>query len=147
MRVDFERMMRLAIVEACESISEGNKGYGAVVARGDQVLGKGHDTAVTDVDPSLHAEVNAIRRAVRTTGDGNLCGAILFSTCEPCPMCSSLGVWSNIISIVFGASMEETAQAGRMRIRIGAKEVVDRSPAIIEVIGGVVSSECRDLYT
>ena len=145
-RVDFAAMMKLAIEEARVSRLEGNKGYGALVVRGHEVLGKAHDTAVTEHDPSRHAETNAIRQAVQTLGDGNLSGAILVSTCEPCPMCSSLAVWANLTSIVYGVSIEETARMGKSRIRVGAKEIVERSPAMVEVIGDVLREECRALY-
>jgi tRNA(Arg) A34 adenosine deaminase TadA len=145
-RVDFERLMRLAIEEASCSRAEGNKGYGAVVVLGDRILVQAHDTAVTAGDPSRHAEVNAIRAATSTLGTGDLCGAILLSTCEPCPMCASLAVWANVSAIIYGASIAETAAAGRTRIRIDAAEVVEKSPALIEVIGGVLHNECLAFY-
>jgi tRNA(Arg) A34 adenosine deaminase TadA len=145
-QVDFEGMLRLAIAEARVSKQEGNKGYGAIVVFGHEILGKAHDTAVAKPDPSLHAEVNAIRQAVQALGEGNLSGAILFSTCEPCPMCSSLAVWANLTTIVYGVSIEETAQMGKSRIRVSAKEIVERSPVMIEVIGDVLWQECRALY-
>jgi len=59
---------------------------------------------------------------------------ILFSTCEPCPMCSSLAVWANLTSIVYGVSIEETVQMGKSRIQVRAKEIVGQSPVMIEVI-------------
>jgi tRNA(Arg) A34 adenosine deaminase TadA len=145
-RVDFQAMMSLALEEARRSKGTGNKGYGAVVALGNRILGQAHDTAATEGDPSLHAEVNAIRQAVRTLDDPNLSGAILFSTCEPCPMCASLAVWANLTTIVYGASIAETAQMGRSRILVSAQEMVDRSPAMVEVIGGVLGEQCRSLY-
>jgi tRNA(adenine34) deaminase len=145
-RVNFEDMLRLAIEEAKLSKRDGNKGYGAVVVLGHAILGQAHDTTVTDRDPSLHAEVNAIRQAVRAQGDGNLSGAILFSTCEPCPMCSSLAVWANLTTIVYGVSIEETAQLGKSRIRVSAQEIIEKSPVMIEVIGNVLRDECRSLY-
>jgi tRNA(Arg) A34 adenosine deaminase TadA len=145
-RVDFEAMMSLALEEAERSKQTGNKGYGAVVALGNRIVGRAHDTAATEGDPSLHAEVNAIRQAVRTLDDPNLSGAILFSTCEPCPMCASLAVWANLTTIVYGASIAETAQMGRARITVSAQEIVDRSPAIVEVMGGVLGEQCRSLY-
>jgi tRNA(adenine34) deaminase len=145
-RVDFVQMMKVAIEEAKRSRQEGNKGYGAVVAFGNQILAQAHDTAATAADPSLHAEVNALREAVRGRGEANLSGAILVSTCEPCPMCSSLAVWANVTSIVYGASIEETARLGKARIRVGAKEIVEKSPVMVEVIEGVLRSECLDLY-
>ena len=144
-RVDFEAMMRLALEEASISRQEGNKGYGAVVVLGHRILSRAHDTAVTQRDPSLHAEVNAVRQAVQALGDSNLSGAILFSTCEPCPMCSSLAVWTNLTTIVYGASLEETAQLGKARIHISANEIVEKSPAMIEIIGGVLREECLEL--
>jgi tRNA(adenine34) deaminase len=145
-RVDFEGMMAISVEEAKISRQEGNKGYGAVVALGNRILGKAHDTAATQGDPSLHAEVNAIRQAVHILGDANLSGAILFSTCEPCPMCSSLAVWANLTTVVYGVSIQETARLGKARILLSAKEIVDRSPVMLEVIGDVLKDECRLLY-
>jgi tRNA(adenine34) deaminase len=145
-RVDFEAMMAIAIEEARISRREGDKGYGAVVALGNRILGQAHDTAATEDDPSLHAEVNAIRQAVHALGDANLSGAVLFSTCEPCPMCSSLAVWANLTTIVYGVSIQETVQMGKARILVSAKEIVEKSPVMLEVIGGVLKEECKQLY-
>jgi tRNA(adenine34) deaminase len=144
--IDFDQMMRLAIEEAHLSKSEGNKGYGAVVVFGNQIVGKAHDTAMTEHDPSLHAEVNAIRQAVKTIGDSNLCGTVLFATCEPCPMCSALAVWANVTTIVYGVSIEETARLGKARILVSAKELIGKSPVMVEVIGNVLKDECKALY-
>jgi tRNA(Arg) A34 adenosine deaminase TadA len=145
-RVDFEGMMAMALEEAKVSKRDGNKGYGAMVAIGNEVIGRAHDTAITEKDPSLHAEVNAIRQAVHTIGDADLSGAVLFSTCEPCPMCSSLAVWSNLTTIVYGVSIQETVEMGRSRIQVSSQEIVERSPVMVEVIGGVLREECLSLY-
>jgi tRNA(Arg) A34 adenosine deaminase TadA len=145
-RVDFEEMTQIAIQEAKQSQRSGNKGYGAVVAAGDQILARAHDTAVTEQDPSCHAEVNAIRAAVHTLGDSNLSGAVLFASCEPCPMCSSLAVWANLSAMVFGASIEKTAAQGRTRIQVAAREIVARSPVQMEISPGVLEKECLELY-
>jgi tRNA(Arg) A34 adenosine deaminase TadA len=145
-RLDFEQMIGLAIEEAKKSKRSGNKGYGAVVVIGKEIFGIAHDTAITRKDPSRHAEFNAIRQAVAKFGDANLCGGVLFSTCEPCPMCSSLAVWANLTTIVYGASIEDTAKYGRSRIRISTNEIVAKSPVMIEVIGNVLKKECEALY-
>lgn len=145
-RVDFERVMRSAIEQAQASRSSGDKGYGAAVVLGERVLACRHDTAASEGDPSLHAEVHAVRDAVRALGSADLSGAVLVSTCEPCPMCASLAVWANLGAVVFGASIEETAALGKARIRIPAQEVIDRSPVRVEVVGGVLGEECLALY-
>ena len=102
-RVDFERVMRSAIEQARASRSSGNKGYGAAVVLGERLLSCRHDTAASEHDPSLHAEVNAVRDAIRALGSTDLSGGT--STCEPCPMCSSLAVWANLTAVVYGASI------------------------------------------
>jgi tRNA(adenine34) deaminase len=145
-RVSFKDQMRLAIEEARQSRREGNKGYGAVAVLGERLLAQGHDTAIREKDPSLHAEMNVLRQAARVLGSGNLSGVVLFSTCEPCPMCASLAVWANISAIVFGASTAETAARGKLRILVPAQEIVSKSSVTIEVISGVLHQECLDLY-
>ena len=145
-RTDFAAYMRIAVQEAQRSRAEGNKGYGAVVVFDHQIVGQAHDTAITERDPSLHAEVNAIRQAVKARNDPDLCGAILFSTCEPCPMCASLAVWANVTTIVYGVSVEEIAQWGHSRIQISASEIIARFPCSIEVIGNILHDECQTLY-
>jgi tRNA(Arg) A34 adenosine deaminase TadA len=145
-RVNVEDRMRLAIEEARQSRREGNKGYGAVAVLGERLLAQGHDTAVVETDPSLHAEMNVLRQAARMLGTGNLSGVVLLSTCEPCPMCAAMAVWSNVSAIVFGASAAETAARGKLRILVSAQEIVSKSPVIIEVISGILHEECLALY-
>ena len=145
-RVSFAAMMRLALEEARTSLAEGNKGYGAVVAKGRQVIAAAHDTAGTTGDPSHHAEMSALRLAVERTGDSNLCGAVLYSTCEPCPMCSGMAVWCNVTSVVHGASIAKTMALGKSRIDVDAATIMERAPALIEVIGGVLEQDCLELY-
>lgn len=145
-RVDFAQMMGRALEEALLSKTEGNKGYGAVVALGNQVIGKAHDTAITEGDPSLHAEMNAIRQAVKALQNPDLSGAVLFSTCEPCPMCTSLAIWANLTTIVYGASIEATIRFGRTRINLSATDIIQRAPVMVEVIGGVLQEACEALY-
>ena len=138
--------MNIAIDEAQYSKMEGNKGYGAVVVYDREILSSAHDTGITENDPSQHAEVNAIRAAVKIKASSNLSGAIIYSTCEPCPMCTSLAVWSNVTTIVFGASIEETSKLGRTRINISSRDIVDKSPTMIEIIGGEKVEQCLKLY-
>jgi guanine deaminase len=101
---------------------------------------------VTEGDPSLHAEMKALRRACREIGTGDLSGVVLLSTCEPCPMCAAMAVWAKVSAIVFGASAAETAALGKARIQVPAREIVERSPERIEVIPGVLHEACLALY-
>ena len=145
-RVDVEGSMREAIAEARLAKAEGNKGYGAVLMMGDRVLARSHDTAVTRGDPSLHAEHTAIREAITRWGSPDLTGALLISTCEPCPMCTGLAVWAGVTTIMFGSSITDTAAMGRSRILVSATEMAERSPRVLDVVGGVLRGECDPLY-
>jgi tRNA(Arg) A34 adenosine deaminase TadA len=60
-------------------------------------------------------------------------------------MCASLAVWANLTTLVYGISIEETAQLGRSRIQISANEIIARSPCFLEVIGNVLHDECKKL--
>jgi guanine deaminase len=146
-RADFQRYMNIAIDEAQKSKVEGNNGYGAVIVYDGKILSRGRDTAIVENDPIMHAEVNAIQSAIKISGGSNLSGAILFSTCEPCPLCTSLAVWSNLTTIVFGASIEETSKLRRTQISISSREIVDKSPVMIEIIDGEMREQCLKLYT
>jgi tRNA(Arg) A34 adenosine deaminase TadA len=144
--IDLDAAMREALDEARRSRKEGNKGYGAVLWYAGKIIASSHDTAGTEKDPSLHAEVNAIRQACNVLGDANLCGAVLISTCEPCPMCASLAVWANVSAMAYGASIEETSALGKARILVPAREIVEKSPVQIEIIPGILRDECLALY-
>ena len=146
-RLDLEALMREAIEEARTAKAEGNKGYGAVLLMGDRVVARAHDSITTDGDPSKHGELKAICQAAATLGSPDLCGALLLSTCEPCPMCAGLAVWANVTTVIYGSSIADTAAMGRTRIMVGAAEIAQRSPFTIEVFGGLLKDDCDSLYT
>ncbi len=147
MRIDFSRMMELAVQEAEMGKEEGSTPGGAVIMLGKDVLAFAHDaTTNADQDPGQHAEALAIYQAVQTAGDSNLSGAILFTTHEPCAACAALAVRANLTSIVFGVALEEALSPEPAVIREGAQAVIERSKVMIEMIGGVLADRCRSLY-
>jgi len=83
--------------------------FGAVVVRDGQVLAATGNSVMRDHDPSAHAEVNAIRAACRKLGSPNIPGAVLYSSCEPCPMCYSTAYWARISKIYYAASWDDYA--------------------------------------
>ena len=145
-RLDLEGLMREAVDGARAAKAQGDKGYGAVLVMGEQVVARAFDTIATDADPSQHGELRAIRQAAAVLGTPDLCGALLLSTCEPCPMCAGLAAWANVTTIVYGSSIPDTAAMGRTRIMVRAAEIAERSPFTVEVIGGVLKEECDRLY-
>ena len=105
--------MREAIRLARLGVSRGDGGpFGAVVVQDGQIVGRGGNRVVADLDPTAHAEVNAIRDAARRLGHFHLTGCAIYTTCEPCPMCLSAAYWARVERIYFAADAADAAAAG-----------------------------------
>jgi tRNA(Arg) A34 adenosine deaminase TadA len=110
---DHEHFMRLAIELARENIKSGEGGpFGAVVVKDGVVVGRGANKVVSEHDPTAHAEVVAIRDACQNLNTFQLDGCIIYSSCEPCPMCLGAVYWSRPDKLFFAASREDAARAG-----------------------------------
>ncbi len=92
---------------------EGEAGpFGAVVVRAGEVVGRGWNRVVEDHDPTAHAEILAIRDAAHRLGTHVLDACVLYSSCEPCPMCLGAIYWARIPRVVYAAAAEDAAAAG-----------------------------------
>lgn len=105
--------LREAIDLAVDNVRTGRGGpFAALVVRNGEVLGQGTNVVTTTNDPTAHAEVVAIRRACDAQGEFQLDGCVLYSTCEPCPMCLSAIYWARIDRVYYAATQDEAAAAG-----------------------------------
>ena len=143
--MDFERFMSSTIDEAKASLREGNNGFGAVIAKDDELIASAHDKEDTEGDSTSHAEMNAIREASKKLGK-KLYGCTLISTHEPCPMCASAIVWSGITEITYGFSIREALAQGRKRMDLPCTEIFSRAEAAVTVHAGILGAECSMLY-
>jgi tRNA(Arg) A34 adenosine deaminase TadA len=137
--------MKIAIDEAKTSLKSGNKGFGAVIIKNDQLIAQARDTVMTDHDPTAHAEVNVIKIASKRLGI-DLSDCTIISTHEPCPMCSTAIIWANISKIVFGVAITDSIKFGRNMINISCSEIVKRSKNSIEIYEGILKHECLNFY-
>ncbi len=86
--------------------------FGAVVTRDGEIIGSGFNTVVSNLDPTAHAEIIAIRTACRTLKTHDLTGCELHTSCEPCPMCLGAIYWARIGKVYYSATREDAAAAG-----------------------------------
>jgi len=86
--------------------------FGAVVARDGVLVARGWNAVTSNLDPTAHAEVLAIRRACRALGTFSLDGCVLYSSCEPCPMCLAAVYWARVDRLVYAANRDDAARAG-----------------------------------
>ena len=107
------RLLRRALKLASDNARSGIGGpFGALIAAGEEIVAEGVNRVTSELDPTAHAEVCAIREACRRLGRFSLQGYSLYSSCEPCPMCLSAIYWARLDALYFVASREDAARAG-----------------------------------
>jgi tRNA(Arg) A34 adenosine deaminase TadA len=105
--------MAQALALACENARLGRGGpFGAIVVHDGKVVGDGWNQVTGTNDPTAHAEVVAIRAAATMLGRFALQGCVLYTSCEPCPMCLAAAYWARVDRIVFAATQDDAAAAG-----------------------------------
>jgi len=137
------RWMQLALREAQRAYDAGDVPVGAVVVRGEHILGRGHNQVERLSDPTAHAEILAITAACATTGQKWLEDATLYVTLEPCAMCAGAAVLSRVERIVFGA-MDEKAGAVSTLYNIPQDTRLNH---YVDVIAGVEEESCSSILT
>src|SRR3990172_8460307 len=133
--------MRIALEEARAGAEAGDVPVGAVVARGEEVLGRAGNARERDQDPTAHAEVLALREAAEALGSWHLEGCTLAVTLEPCAMCAGALVLARVDRLVFGAQDPKAGFAGSLGDLV-------RDPRLnhaVDVTGGVLQEECGEV--
>lgn len=138
-----------AIRLAKQAQSAGELPYGAVVlSPAGVIIGQGNDRVESDSDLTSHAELLAVRDAVRHHGR-SLEGCTLVSNVEPCAMCFSAAWTAGVSRLVFGLSMAELSAArpdSMDEISINATELNERTRRRLEVLGGVLHEDCQAVW-
>ncbi len=86
--------------------------FGVVIVKEGDIVSRGWNKVLSTNDPTAHAEIVAIRSACQKLGTFNLSGCVLYSSCEPCPMCLGAIYWARIDHIVFAAGRADAAAVG-----------------------------------
>ena len=101
-----------AITIATSSVTQGGGPFGAIIVKNNKIIGRGNNQVTLNNDPTAHAEIMAIRDACNTLGEFTLDDCILYSSCEPCPMCMSAIYWARLNRVAFAATQQDAADAG-----------------------------------
>ncbi len=87
--------------------------FGALIAdTNGNIIATGKNEVLKEKDPTMHAEVCAIRNACKKLNTHDLTGYILYTSCYPCPMCMSAAIWSNIKTIYYGNTQKDADKIG-----------------------------------
>jgi tRNA(adenine34) deaminase len=136
-----ERWMRFALDAAHDARARDEVPVGTCVVVNNELLAVAGNRTRTDCDPTAHAEIVALREAARKFANYRLTEAIVYSTIEPCAMCAGALIQARVRLLVYGATDEK---AGAVESHFGICNTNNLNHRV-DVIKGVLESECREL--
>ena len=107
-----ERFAREAIELARQARAAGNHPFGALLVLDGTVVLTAQNTVGTDRDPTAHAETNLVAAAIRQMSSDEIRRSVLYTSCEPCPMCLASAYWARISRIVYSNTRDDAAAIG-----------------------------------
>ena len=144
--------IRIAIETAKESKKKGNLPFGCILVNKDgEVILKGENSINTDNDCLAHAEINLIRKASKIYDYSYLSSCSIYTSDEPCPMCTSAIFWSGIGKLIYGLSKKKYYEiVGRDNpnwvFEMPARELLEKGGRKLEVIGPLLEEEASVLH-
>jgi len=133
--------MQRALELAAQAAAHDEVPVGAVIVRGDDIVGEGHNRPIAAHDPSAHAEIEALRAGALALGSYRLNDSVLYVTLEPCLMCAAAVVHARVRRLVYGAFDPRVGAAGSL---IDAFALPGQNHRV-DVFGGVLEEECGAL--
>lgn len=105
--------MKRAIALSLQGMQDRDGGpFGAVIVKDGEIIAEGNNQVTSQNDPTMHAEVVAIRCACEKLGTFDLTGCVLYTNCEPCPMCVGAVYWSHLDAVYYANTKEDAATIG-----------------------------------
>ncbi len=143
-------LLHRAIALAARARQHGNHPFGALLAdENGQILLEAENTVTTENDATGHAETNLVRLASRQFPTGALAKYTLYTSTEPCPMCSGAIFWSGIGRVVYALSEDGLyAMTGDSSesLKLPCREIFARGARLVEVIGPLLEAEAAQVH-
>ena len=146
------RFLRVAIDVSRKSRENGNHPFGAILVDPQgNILLEAQNTVVTDRDCTGHAETNLMRLASQQFDPELLASCTVYTSAEPCPMCSGAIFWGNVRRVVYGLGIELLYDLignhpENPSLHVHCQEVLSRGPWPIEVIGPALEAEAGQVH-
>ncbi len=136
-----ENLMRAALAEARAAAEAGEVPIGAVAVIGGEIVARGQNRVLRDIDPSAHAEMVVLRAAARALSNYRLADCELYVTLEPCAMCAGAMIHARLARLVYGAADPKAGAAGSVLEVLNHPKLNHQ----MEVTPGVLAEECGEL--
>lgn len=140
MNID-EKFMKAALTEAKKAHEKDEVPVGAVIVLNNKIIARGHNLREKSNDPTMHAEISAIRKACKKNKSWRLEDATIYVTVEPCAMCAGTILWTRMKKVVYGAKDLKGGALGTS-FNLYEQPNLNHYP---EVCGGVLEKECSSL--
>ena len=141
-----EHFMQLALDKAKEGVDNGQSPFGACIVKDGKVIACEYNIVWESTDITAHAEIHAVREANRILNTINLTGCVIYSTCEPCPMCFTAIHWARIDKIYFGARIEDAKRFGFNELTVTNEMLKNHGNSKVEVEGSFMRDKCVELF-
>lgn len=110
---DHSYFMNEAVNAALKGMNANEGGpFGCVIVKDGEIIGRGNNMVTSTNDPTAHAEVTAIRNACKNLNSFQLDGCIIYTSCEPCPMCLGAIYWARPSKVYYGSNQKDAANIG-----------------------------------
>ena len=145
---DDERFMRAALAVATEDGDDPRlTPIGSVIVYEGKIIATERNRVAANHDVTAHAEIMAIRRAGASFANGELRGATLYSTLQPCGMCTMASIWSKVARVVYGAGREDVHAMYFEARHIDTLDFIHKAYRDdLTIVGGILRTECARLY-
>ncbi len=138
-----EKYMRAALREAKKAYALDEVPIGCVIVQNDKIIARGYNRRNTDKNTLAHAEIAAIKKASKKTGDWRLEDCTMYVTLEPCQMCAGAIVQSRLAKVVIGSMNPKAGCAGSVLNLLQMKEFNHQ----VEMVKGVLEDECSKMLS
>lgn len=147
-----EQFMQIAIDAAKDAESSDGAAIGAIMVKDGKVIARGLSNPWGKRDPSNHGEMDCIRNCAKDNDLLDMAGCTLYGTLEPCSMCMGAALWAGVDRMVFGAYAADVAgneyeydNYSSEELAKTSRKAADPTRGKIEIVGGVLREECKDL--
>jgi tRNA(Arg) A34 adenosine deaminase TadA len=144
---DFDELfLRQAIALARQAREAGNHPFGALLVLDGKVVLTSQNTIATDRDPTAHAETNLVTTAIRELSPDRIRRSILYTSCEPCAMCTGKMYWAGIRSIVYALPAEELATLAGGDFLVPCRGLLAHAAEMVQITGPLLVDEAREVH-
>lgn len=137
----YEKVYGRSFEGGSKGCRSGEVPIGAVIVRGGEIVGRGHNMTETAKDPTAHAEIEAIRQAAKNLGGWRLIGCDMYVTAEPCAMCAGAIVWSRIQTLYIGAMDPKAGACGSVFNIVQEKKLNHN----VRIETGLLQDQCSNI--